>query len=302
MTTSLEHIIKDRIRAAGPMDMATYMRLCLTHPDHGYYTTRENVIGQMGDFTTAPEISQLFGEMIGFFVADVWGQMGKPPVALCELGPGRGTLMADMLRILSRIPRFKAAVQIHLVEVSDVLIGHQAQALNGYDVTWHDCIEDLPSDRVVIIVNNEFFDALPVRQYARDGGGWTEIVVGLESNELKLGKIPCHPGRPQGDPGPLSELKSEEGPGSRLWRARDDTFLEPSPDRDAAADALYQKIKTQGGAVLTIDYGYDTRPGASTVQAVKNHVNVPVLHAPGNVTSPHWWILRVWPNARVRGD
>lgn len=277
MATPLENIIKDRVRAAGPMDMATYMRLCLTHTDHGYYTTRDHVIGAKGDFTTAPEISQLFGEMIGFWVADLWAQMGKPVFALCELGPGRGTLMADMLRVLSRIPGVMAAAEIHLVEVSDVLIAQQASALNGYDVTWHNSIDDLPDDRALIIVNNEFFDALPVRQFACDDGAWSEIVVGLDKNEgLQIGQVPCHP-RAGGDL--LGRNANDAGWAPTCARATD--FIESSPECDAAADGIYQKIKAQGGAVLIIDYGYEVSPGTSTLQAVKDHVKVPVLHAPG---------------------
>ncbi len=190
MTTHLEKILKNIIASNGPIDLGTYMRLCLTHPDHGYYTTRDRVIGRAGDFVTAPEISQLFGEMVGFWIADLWAQMGRPKrFILAELGPGHGTLMADIIRILSRIPGVLSAISIHLVEVSEVLITHQARALSGIDVTWHDTVDDLPTDALMIIVNNEFFDALPVRQYVGTGNNWDEVVVGLdETGALALGR------------------------------------------------------------------------------------------------------------------
>lgn len=263
MTTPLAEIIQKMIAAHGPMDLATYMNLCLAHPEHGYYTTASQVFGARGDFTTAPEISQLFGEMIGFWLADLWGQMGKPgPFILAELGPGRGTLMADVLRILSRLPGMVAAMRVHLVEISDIRIAEQARALHGYDVTWHDQIDDLPRDAPIIIINNEFFDALPVRQVVRTGDRHDEIVVGLDGDgNLALGRRPIPF---------ITETVLADG-----------AVYEPSPARDVTAQALFARLSAQGGAVLTIDYGYDTPIGTPTVQAVQDHQPVDILHAPG---------------------
>ncbi len=269
MTTPLEFIIKDMIIQKGPMDLATYMRLCLTHPDHGYYTTRDAVIGRAGDFVTAPEISQLFGEMIGFWVADLWAQMGRPKrFILGELGPGHGTLISDVIRILSRIPGVLQTASIHLIEVSEVLIAHQARALAGIDVTWHETVDDLPDDAPLIIVNNEFFDALPVHQYVGSGDCWDEVVVGLDDQgELALGRSSVSL-----SPTLIPLLKEGE---DRL------VILEFSPDRDAVAATLFTRAAMQGGAVLTIDYGYDALMGSSTIQAVRGHQKVGMLDHPG---------------------
>jgi SAM-dependent MidA family methyltransferase len=263
MTTPLEPIIKALIAQTGPIDLGTYMALCLTHPDHGYYTTRADVIGTNGDFTTAPEISQLFGEMIGFWIADLWGQMGRPPFHLIELGPGRGTLMADILRILDRINGMNAQFDIHLVECSERMIAHQSSALYPRTITWHDCIDDLPRDRPWIVIANEFFDALPIRQWVWSDNQTHEVVIGTnDAGELHLGRVPS---AASADLAPTAALPVREG----------------SPASDAAAHALFTALHQLGGAALLIDYGYEEPPGRSTLQAVRAHQRVDGLAEPG---------------------
>ncbi|MDZ7904687.1 MAG: SAM-dependent methyltransferase [Cypionkella sp.] len=154
-----------------------YMALCLLHPQHGYYTTRPP-FGAAGDFITAPEISQMFGEMLGLCLAQAWLDQGAPSaVTLAELGPGRGTLMADVLRATRAVAGFHAALRLHLVEASPALQTQQARALAGYEVTWHKDVAGLP-DAPLFLLANEFFDALPIRQFHREGAGWAEVVGG----------------------------------------------------------------------------------------------------------------------------
>lgn len=248
---TLEGVIKAHIRTHGPMTIETFMGLALGHPTYGYYITRDP-LGQAGDFTTAPEISQLFGEMIGLCLADAWLRAGAKPFALAELGPGRGTLMADILRATKHVPDFHARMSLHLVETSPVLRAKQKEALHGFNPQWHDSVNTLPRDVPLLIVANEFFDALPIRQ-AVDGH---ERVVGLDdAGKLTFGLVPC--------PVPLPK---REG------------FLEFSPIRDAVTETLAKRIATQGGLMLAIDYGHDV-PDATgdTLQAVYRHTFCEVL-------------------------
>ena len=174
----LAHRLAGHIQRDGPLSVADYMAAALTDPDDGYYTRRDP-FGVVGDFVTAPEISQMFGEMIGAWCVDCWHGMGRPNrFALAELGPGRGTLMADILRVSSLDPGFRAAASIHLVEASPVLQAAQRSALPGLPVTWHQDCDDLP-DKPLLLIANEFFDALPVRQFEMTDGGWCERRIDL---------------------------------------------------------------------------------------------------------------------------
>jgi len=191
--TALEHIIKQKIRERGPggyMDLGEYMSLCLSHPEHGYYMTRDP-FGQKGDFTTAPEISQMFGEMIGVWVADTWIKMGSPKkIIILECGPGRGTLMADAMRVTKNVDGFHDAVQLHLLEMSPVLKDIQKDSLKEYGATWHSEPESVPTDSPLIVIGNEFLDALPVRQLVFTETGWQEKVVKININDtLRLHEI-----------------------------------------------------------------------------------------------------------------
>ena len=161
----LEREIRKRIQAAGPMPVGQYMALCLGDPIYGYYVTRDP-LGASGDFITAPEVSQMFGELLGLWMAAVWTQMGSPEnIRLVELGPGRGTLMKDALRAMQVMPAFREAAVIHLVEISPVLRAQQERSLTGASVPvyWHNTLAEVPKG-AVIVVANEFFDALPVNQ------------------------------------------------------------------------------------------------------------------------------------------
>src|ERR1700686_1639621 len=176
--TALESEIRRLIAAAGPMPVADYMRLCLTHPKHGYYIDRDP-LGSDGDFITAPEISQMFGELIGLWLAAIWRQMGAPEnVRLIELGPGRGTLMFDALRAARVVKGFREAIVLHLVEISPALQQVQQRRLEGLGVAtyWHGAFEDVPGGPSIIIAN-EFIDALPVHQAVKQSDGWHERVI-----------------------------------------------------------------------------------------------------------------------------
>ena len=253
----MKEFFKQLIAEHGPLPLDRYMALCLGHPKFGYYMTRDP-FGAMGDFTTAPEISQVFGELLGVWCVAAWEAVGSPsPFGLVELGPGRGTLMADILRATSGMADFRAAAQVHLVEMSPVLQALQQDKL-GDGVTWHLAIDTLP-DQPMIFVANEFFDALPVRQLVKRGGAWTERHVGLQQGELALVEIPT-PGLP----------------------GRGDGIYEVSPISMAIAEELGAKLAALGGAGLIIDYGHFKSAAGDTLQALKAHKSCGVLDYPGS--------------------
>ena len=233
--TPLERAIRERIRAEGPISVEDYMEACNTY----YYATRDP-LGRDGDFTTAPEISQMFGELVGAALADCWKRAGAPTEAIyAELGPGRGTLAADALRVL-RAAGF--AGEVHLVETSPVLREAQAKAVP--DAIWHDFIADLPA-KPLLLVANEFFDALPVQQFV--GGIERRIVVAAGG----------------------------------LAFERDGEIEERSPAREAAMNAIATCVALCGGVALIVDYGHEKSAPGDTLQAVKGHRYVPVLVDPG---------------------
>ncbi len=263
MSGLLPHLLA-RIRRTGPLTIADYMAECLTHPAHGYYTTRDP-LGAAGDFTTAPEISQMFGEMLGVCLAQAWLDHGRPaPFALAELGPGRGTLMADVLRATKGVPGFLDAAQVHLVEVSAPLRARQAAALAGVAPVWHDRIADLPA-MPLYLVANEFLDTLPIRQFLRLGGGWAERMVGAEGDGLIFGLAP---------PAPLGAL------GHRMEDTEDGDLVEVSAAAEAVAEELGARIARDGGAAILIDYG-GWRSKGNTLQALRAHQGVHPLDGPG---------------------
>jgi len=174
---SLHDLFVAQITENGPMRISDFMSDCLLHPQFGYYTNQDP-FGASGDFITAPEISQMFGELIGLSLAQAWLDQGAPSsFALLELGPGRGTLMADILRATKALPKFGEAAQVYLLEASEKLRKVQDQTLAEHDVKWIDTLDQLP-DIPVLAVANEFFDALPIRQFLRDGDSWRERQVG----------------------------------------------------------------------------------------------------------------------------
>ena len=253
-----------RISSDGPISLADYMAECLLHPEHGYYTTR-SPFGTQGDFTTAPEISQMFGELLGLSLAQSWLNQGAPDTfTLAELGPGRGTLMADFLRATHGVPGFHTALQLYLVEASPNLQEQQAKALARYDATWVDTADALPQ-QPLFLVANEFFDALPIRQFVRDGEGWREKRIGLVDGGLGFG---LGPEAPQ----PALE--------HRLRDTTDGDLVELSPGAAPILSSLAQRIASHGGAALIVDYG-DWRSPGDTLQALKSHTPVEPLETPG---------------------
>ena len=262
--TELEKRLIQRIRSTGPMTVADYMHDCLLHPEFGYYS-RHDPLGVSGDFTTAPEISQMFGELLGLALVQAWLDREAPqPVCLAELGPGRGTLMADILRASRTVPEFTEALSVHLVEASPVLREAQRQAID-LPLHHHDTIESLP--RIpLFLVANEFFDALPVRQFQRDGAAWRERMVGVDNDgTLTLG---------------LSDPVSPESLAYRLGDTRDGDIVEIRPAASVFAGEIGARIAKFGGLALVIDYGGQRSLG-DTLQAVQAHRSVPPLTDPG---------------------
>jgi NADH dehydrogenase [ubiquinone] 1 alpha subcomplex assembly factor 7 len=263
--TALGDILARRIASTGPMTIADYMSECLLHPDHGYYSTGDP-FGSAGDFTTSPEISQMFGELIGLSLAQCWIDQGRPDAfTLGELGPGRGTLMADILRATKVVPGFSDAARVHMVEASQTLRDHQKRTLGGLDVMWHDDISTLP-DLPLYLVANEFFDALPTRQFMRDAGGWRERHVGLIAGKLRLGLSA---------PAPISALTD------RLADTAAGDIVEISAAARNVMNGLSQRISQFGGAAIVIDYG-DWQSLGDTFQAVHNHRVADPMASPGD--------------------
>ena len=267
--TPLEHRIRALVRLNGPMPVFDYMGLCLGDPEHGYYMAREP-FGEAGDFITAPEVSQMFGEMIGAFVVETWERLGRPaPFALVEFGPGRGTLMADLLRVARRVPAFFAAARLHLVETSPRLRAKQAATLANQPLrpTWHDRLDTLPAGPLLVVAN-EFFDALPIRQFEFRDRTWHERVVGLDDTgclafglgpaTLAEGAVPAAAGVPQ------------EG-----------AIVEVSPIGVEIMAALAKRVVADRGLVVAVDYGYAGPAYGDTFQAIRAHTYVDPLGRPG---------------------
>lgn len=262
--TPLGHALCRRIAATGPMTLADYMAACLLDPRHGYYATRDP-FGAAGDFITAPEMSQMFGELLGLALAARWFDQGRPaPFTLAELGPGRGTLMADLLRATRGVPGFHAAARIQLVEASPTLREVQRARLAPFPVAWADGVEEL-ADGPLFLVANEFFDALPIRQFLREENGWAETMVGLSGAEtLALGRRPA--------------LLPDELFAHR--HAAPGTLLEYRPAAAAIMAAIGRRIAHHGGLALIVDYGAWEGQG-DTFQAVMQHHFADPLAAPG---------------------
>jgi NADH dehydrogenase [ubiquinone] 1 alpha subcomplex assembly factor 7 len=262
--TPLARLLTQRIRETGPITLADYMAECLLHPVHGYYTTRDP-FGTKGDFTTAPEISQMFGELLGLALAQAWLDRGSPaPFTLAELGPGRGTLMADILRATKGVPGFHAAAQVLLVEASPVLRDRQAATLSSYAPTWVDRIEDGP-DGPLLLVANEFLDALPVRQFQHGPRGWHERLIGLRDDTLSFGLS-----------APLPQVPETPA----FQNAPDGTLVEDNLTARVAVAAVASRLARHGGVAYWIDYG-GWRSQGDTLQALRQHKPDDPLAHPG---------------------
>jgi NADH dehydrogenase [ubiquinone] 1 alpha subcomplex assembly factor 7 len=314
----LGEILERRIKAEGPITIADYMSAALSHPEHGYYATRDP-FGRRGDFITAPEISQMFGELIGLWCVSVWEAMGRPHrVLLAELGPGRGTLMADALRAVRGVPEFSRAIELHLVETSPVLRQLQAEKLAAFAPIWHDALDDLPNGPLLLVAN-EFLDALPIHQLVR-----TEFPLpsreregpiarrwegeGAASDMRARAPSPSRASRgprplPQGERGIEPRWRERvvtlaEGGGLRfdvadapatlaaeipphLADAPPGSIIEINLGAVATARALAARLARGGGAALFIDYGHVRSACGDTLQAVRDHRRHELLVDPG---------------------
>ena len=255
-----EPLLAERLARAitlgGPIPVSQFMAAANAH----YYATRDP-LGAAGDFTTSPEISQMFGELIGLWAADLWDRAGRPEIAWVELGPGRGTLTADALRAMRGAG---LTPPVHFVENSPALRAMQARAVP--DATWHDDVSTLPDDRALIIVANEFFDALPIRQLVRGPDGWRERLVACQDTlflPIAGGAMP---------PGIMPDALDAATPGS---------VVETSPASVAIMTGLAALIEAQGGAVLVVDYGYEGPAVGDTLQAVRGHAYANPFETPG---------------------
>jgi len=265
--TPLETEIRQRIARTGPVPVAEFMAMCLYDPKLGYYNCRAP-FGAAGDFVTAPEISQMFGELIGLWAATVWEAMGAPdPVLLIEFGPGRGTMMSDALRAARTVPSFRKAVRVQLIETSPDLQLRQRQTLSGVDdvwLRWHASIEDVPEGPSIILAN-EFFDALPIRQAERRASGWHERAVAVNGGgELALTLTP-------------DALADIDLPPAAA-RVRVGEIFEWRSDHFAVEIA---RRVADGGAALIVDYGHLKSAAGDTFQAVRSHRYASPLALPG---------------------
>lgn len=268
LVNALARDLARRIRTGGPLSIESYMAAALGHPQHGYYTTRDP-FGVHGDFVTAPEVSQMFGELVGLWCVELWQRLGAPaPVILAELGPGRGTLMRDMLRAARVVPAFAAACRVHLVETSPVLRAAQAQTLGAGIAGWHDTLETVPPGPLLLVAN-EFLDALPIRQLVRAADGWHERRVGLSPEGRLVFTV---------DPAPSTDAEILQ---AMVDAAVPGALVELRPAAAQLARVLARRLASQGGAALFIDYGHATSGVGDTLQAVRRHAHHPVLENPG---------------------
>ncbi|MFH5775940.1 class I SAM-dependent methyltransferase [Paracoccus sp. NGMCC 1.201697] len=275
--TPLARLIASRIRLSGPLRLDEYMQLCLLHPQHGYYATRDP-FGRAGDFITAPEISQMFGEMIGLALAQTWLDQGRPaPFTLAEIGPGRGTLMADILRAIRIVPGMAEAAQVTLVEASAHLRGVQRARLG--DIVHAGTAAELP-EQPLFLVANEFFDALPIRQFQRMPEGWAERIVALDpQGRLTLGLAAPEPG----PDAPFGEVR------------------ETCPSALPVIAEIAGRIARHGGAAILIDYGNWNGRG-DTFQALRQHAPEDPLANPGEADlTAHVDFLPLAHAARAEG-
>ncbi|WP_315752721.1 MULTISPECIES: class I SAM-dependent methyltransferase [unclassified Bradyrhizobium] len=267
-TSPLHTEIKRLIKASGPMPVWRYMELCLMHPEHGYYISRDP-LGREGDFTTAPEVSQMFGELLGLWAASIWKATGSPQqFRLIELGPGRGTMMSDALRALRVLPPLYQTISVHLVEVNPVLREKQKATLIGLrNVNWHESFDEVPEGPSVIFAN-EYFDVLPIHQMIRRETGWHERVVELDEEENFVYGAAA-------DPTPGFELLLPP-----LVRAAPaGAIFEWRPNMEMMAIA--RRIRDQRGAAVIIDYGHVRSDVGDTFQAIARHSFADPLKTPG---------------------
>ncbi|MGN6279512.1 MAG: class I SAM-dependent methyltransferase [Sphingomonas sp.] len=244
------------ITLGGPIPLTQFMAAANAH----YYATRDP-LGAAGDFTTAPEISQMFGELIGLALADTWDRAGRPHAAYVELGPGRGTLAADAIRAMAKA---RAMPPAHFVETSPVLRAAQAERLPG--ATWHDDLASLPDDGALLVVANEFFDALPIAQLVKGADGWHQRLVACQDTLF----LPIAGPRVPDEIIPPSLADAPPG-----------AIIETAPAAVTLMRALARRLVAQGGVAIVIDYGYEGPAIGDTLQAVRGHAPANPFDAPG---------------------
>jgi NADH dehydrogenase [ubiquinone] 1 alpha subcomplex assembly factor 7 len=260
--------IKKLIKTSGPLPVWRYMQLCLTHPEHGYYISRDP-LGREGDFITSPEVSQMFGELLGLWSASVWRSMGSPAtLRLIELGPGRGTMMADALRALRVLPPMYQALSVHLVEINPVLREKQEAALSNIrTIQWHASLDEVPPGPAIIFAN-EYFDVLPIHQMVKRDDGWRERVVDIDNNgQFMFGTTAQAVPRFEALLPPL--VRAAPVGAIFEWRP------------DAEIMTIATRLRDHGGAALIIDYGHVDSMVGDTFQALRGQRKADPLVAPG---------------------
>lgn len=264
-TVTLKSRLEAQIRSDGPLTIADYMSTCLFDPEFGYYR-RPKAIGAKGAFTTAPEMTQMFGELIGLFLARSWVDQGRPsPLTIAELGPGRGVMMADILRSAAKVSDLCDAADLVLLESSPTLRDAQSKRLSQYQPVWIDQIKEFP-DQPLFLIANEFFDALPIRQFRRTLVGWNEIVVDLGEQGLEFSERNC--------------LTESLLPRNRRQDTEVGDIVEIRPQADVIVQQISELMSLHGGTSLIIDYGNAASLG-DTVQSVMNHAYTDIFAEPG---------------------
>jgi NADH dehydrogenase [ubiquinone] 1 alpha subcomplex assembly factor 7 len=286
MTTALD-LLKRRIAATGPVTVAEFMRIALAERGAGYYATHDP-LGAGGDFVTAPEISQMFGELIGLWCVDAWEKAGAPdPFLLVELGPGRGTLMTDALRAAKVRPQFLSALRLHLMEISQPLRALQEEKLGALHPLWHDDLTTLP-DGPALMIGNEFLDALPIHQFQMTEQGWRERAVDMNNDALSWTLLPAGP-----------QLGLLQGAHKR---ARPGEIAEVCPAALSLSRAVGERVAAEGIVALLIDYGAVASDTGDSLQAVKKHrFHDPLLDVGGTDLTAHVDFAAIANAAREAG-
>lgn len=268
MTTPLQTRIVKHIKSSGPLPLAEYMHWCMADPKDGYYAN-QTAIGAKGDFITAPEISQMFGEMIGIWAVETWEMLGKPSrFNLVELGPGKGTLMQDLLRIGNAVPDFLKAAEVQMIETSEKLVDTQKQNLSEYEnITWRTSLQDIPAQPTLVIAN-EFLDVLPIRQYIKAEDKWREYAISIDEKDNLVWTLGA------------GVLAAEILPENATTEP-DGAVFEISTIREAFITNTCELLRQNQGAALFIDYGHGKTAFGDTIQAMRAHGYTDILKEPG---------------------
>ena len=267
MTPLKDRIVK-HIKTSGPLPLAEYMHWCMADPKDGYYANQE-AIGAKGDFITAPEISQMFGEMIGIWAVETWETLGSPSqFNLVELGPGKGTLMSDLLRIGNAVPAFLEAAEVQMIETSERLVEIQKQTLSEHEnINWLKSIKEIP-EQPTIVIANEFLDVLPIRQYIKTGNEWREHAVSINQQDELIWTLGA-------------ELIEKDSLPENAENQPDGAIFEISTIREAFIANTSEQLKANKGAALFIDYGHGKTAFGDTLQAMRAHGFADILSEPG---------------------